>query len=94
MELSTHKLKGERKKFSKTEITQVFDKISNYTKTILLKNSFSMFLANFIFVNSRLKVCPKYFGRSDVILVRKIILLKVYSISLFWTYFATRVEKR
>ena len=41
--------KGERKKFNK---------ILHYTKRFLLKNHFSMFLANFIFAVSHLKIRP------------------------------------
>ena len=51
-------IKGERKKFSKTWITQVFDKILRYTIKLPFKTPFFMFLANFIFVFSLLKVHP------------------------------------
>ena len=51
-------LKGERKTFSKTYKTYVFDKILPYTKKVLLKNGFFMLLANLIFVASHLKIHP------------------------------------
>ena len=36
----------------------MFDKILLYTKTLLSKNQFFMFLAHFIFVVSHLKIHP------------------------------------
>ena len=51
-------LKGERKTFSKTYKTYVFDKILHYIKKVLLKNGFFMLLANLIFVASHLKIHP------------------------------------
>ena len=56
--LSELGLKGERKKFPKTLMTSVFDKMLRYTKEFLLKNPFFMFFGNFIFVVSNLKTHP------------------------------------
>ena len=55
--LKNHLFKGERKKFSKTLVTSVFDKILHYTKKLSFKNQFFNVLANFIFV-SHLKIHP------------------------------------
>ena len=40
------------------ENIRILNKILHYTKKFLLKNSFSMFLNNFIFVVSHLKIHP------------------------------------
>ena len=39
-------------------MTEVFDKILHYTKKFFLKNLFFMFLADFSFVVSHLKIHP------------------------------------
>ena len=57
------------------------DKILHYIKAFLFKNPFFMFLANFIFAISYLKIhccLSKYFESSDVIAVKKISLLKIH----------------
>ena len=41
---------GERKTFSKTKVTEVFDKILHYSKNSWIKYTFVLFLTNFVFV--------------------------------------------
>ena len=73
--------KGNIRNFRKLKVTLVFDKILHYTKRLLLKNPY-VFLANFIFVVSHLKIYLAVHLNTSKPLTKKKSLIKAYSLSL------------
>ena len=70
----------------------MFDKVLHYTKTLFLKNPFSMFSAKFISIASHLKIHPAIHLNTS----KTLISLKVYSkfTSFRYSYLLIRVRKR